>query len=188
MRPVGGRLTRESQGDEVARLEGQRRLAQPGRLVGPDPEQLRGDMEGRGKVARPVVHPGVPEPAADRHRLGLGSVVAVDQARAKRSPAIVHQADARALPGQADAEHAPVGPEPSNELCQGAERGAAPGGGILLRPARSRRTGGVGTPHLHAPQALQIERRRAGSGRADIHRDQDLRPVRELAEHLRRRS
>ena len=171
LRLVGGGHAGQPVQDHVPRLEDQPGPGEDLRLVLPDPQQLRPDVERLRQVPGPLVHDPIADAVPHLAGLGHGPVVPVHHPGAQRPPAGVGDHHGRALAGQADgADRAPPRRVRAASPRSAATAPSAQSAGVLLGPAGPGRGGLVRPAHLGDEPAVQVVGHRAGAGRARVDR------------------
>src|SRR5712671_981993 len=173
-RPIGHRLADELEGDVVGRFQEPVGRGEDGWLVGPDPEDLGGHMEGRRQVSGPIVEGAVTELPPHLVRLRGRPVVAVDDAGAKRAPPTIDGYDRRTLAGQADRLYRSPRAQLADQLAERTKRRSPPVVGVLLRPAIARQRCRIGATRVGNGTAVEIEGCGPRAGRPDVDGDEDL--------------
>ena len=154
-------LAGEGKPNPVARLEDKRSLPPRFGLVLAQPEQLRGNVEGRRQVTGPAMDRRIAEDLPHPGRLGGSAVIAIDEPRSDGTMCRINDDDGRALTGQADGMNAPAPAQPAGEVGKRPERGRSPVAGVLLGPARPGAACGIRAPDLEATVAFEVERCRS---------------------------
>ena len=176
LRLVGGGHAGQPVQDHVPRLEDQPGPREDLRLVLPDPQQLRPDVERLRQVPGPLVHGPIADAVPHLAGLGHGPVVPVHHPGAQRPPAGVGDHHGRALAGQADGADLPRPARPGRQPTQRGDGALGPVAGVLLGPAGPGRGGLVRPAHLGDEPAVKVIGHRAGAGRPRVDRGHQRRP------------